>query len=61
MKTAKIILTNIKDPDGWQELAEALGLSANARKKFFEFGEYASIEIVVDADCNIVGGRILKI
>lgn len=58
MKTAKIILTNIKDPDGWQELAEALGLSANARKKF---GEYASIEIVVDADCNIVGGRILKI
>lgn len=72
-KTAKIQLDSIKDPDGWHNLIHELGLSdvddagedraSTEKQKFvedhFEFGEYASLELVVDEDLNVVGGRIL--
>jgi hypothetical protein len=72
-KTAKIVLQDVKDPDGWHELASELGLisrddegndTSDPKKrklfeKHFDFGEYASVEIEVDEDLKIVGGRIL--
>jgi hypothetical protein len=66
-KTAKIVLESVKDPDGWWELITALGLggddpeSAKKRKAHWEWGEYASVEIEVDEDLNIIGGRILPL
>jgi hypothetical protein len=73
MKTAKIVLGPIKDSDGWRKLLFALGhinvddrgedeaseVSQALIKKYFEFCEYASIEIEVDETLRIVGGRIL--
>ena len=60
-KTAEITLENIKDSDGWYELANDLGLSEEETYKTFEYGEYGTITIVVDENLNIVGGRIHKI
>lgn len=58
MKTSTIAI-GCKEPDLFQELAEDLGLSDVKRRKFFEFGEYANLEIEVDENLNIVGGRFL--
>jgi hypothetical protein len=60
-KTATIVLTCVKDPDGWGDLAHELGLSAETRGRFFEFGEVANLELVIDEDMNIVGGRVLPV
>lgn len=78
MKTAKIVLSSIKD-HGWWDLLLELGLlavkgedgcdgsepiSAEVAEKInqhFKYGEYASIEIEVDDDMNIIGGRILRL
>lgn len=78
MKTEKIVLRSIKDPDGWSQLAFNLrfdkfkkdnpNLSEDElHDKFyelvisqkFEWGEYADIEIIVDENFNIVGGKII--
>ena len=72
-KTAKIYLNEIKDSDGWHQLLHELGLittdgegndtSTPANKelvrKHFQWGEYASLELEIDEDLNVVGGRIL--
>ena len=60
-KTATIVLDSIKDPDGWGDLISALDLTEAKRKKHFEYSEYASVELEVDQDLNIVGGRILPL
>jgi len=59
--TATIVLSSVKDPDGWGEIIHELGLSEAKARKFFEFHEYASLEIEIDADMNIVGGRVLPL
>ena len=61
MKTHTIRLYDIKDPDGWGELIYDLKLKKDVRKKHFEYSEYASIEIEVDENLNIISGRILKV
>lgn len=61
VKTATIRLDDVKDPDGWQELMHKLGVSDEKRRRFLEHGEYASFEMVVDENMNIVGGRIFRI
>lgn len=74
MKTAKLILDSIKDPDKFTEMCWELGLIREDDRgrdydsvesplvaKHFEFHEYASIEIEVDENLNIVGGRFLPI
>ncbi|MCK9430965.1 MAG: hypothetical protein M0R17_13400 [Candidatus Omnitrophica bacterium] len=48
MKTAKIILSSIKDPDGWMELVHIL-----------KFEQFETEHIGMDEDFNIVGGKIL--
>jgi len=72
-KTATIVLYDIKDPDGWQELLTKLGLidtdeegvnrapkaAQKLVQKHFDCGEYASLELEIDEDLNVVGGRIL--
>lgn len=62
-KTSTIVLEDIKDPDGWGALITALGYSGyeneHRRRKFFRWGEYAAVELVIDEDMNIVGGRVL--
>lgn len=70
MKTATIKLESIKDSDGWFSLCSDLGLIKYSEDdegetnndivyKMFEYGEYADMEIVVDENFNIVGGRII--
>jgi len=78
MKTAKITIDNIKDSDGWYELANDLLFNKfklehptlnddDASDKFydevvskkFQYGEIANIEIEVDENFNIVGGKII--
>lgn len=54
----KITLKNIKDSDGWMELANDLGYTNEEAYKIFEYGEYANLTIEVDKDLNIVGGKI---
>lgn len=62
-KTATIVLKDIKSSDGWGPLISALGYGGDEneerRNKFFEFHEYASIELTIDEDMNVVRGRIL--
>lgn len=58
-KTSTITLSNIKDSDGWFELGNDLGLSHKQIYKIFEYGEYANIEIEVDENLNIIGGKII--
>lgn len=58
-KTSKITIDNIKDSDGWFDLGHTLGLSEEKIYKTFEYGEYAKIQIEVDEDLNIIGGKII--
>ena len=74
MKTSTVELENIKYSDGWmdmiydlfQEKFEAEYDEDEAHDKInekansvFEYGEYGNIEIIVDENLNIVGGRII--
>ncbi len=58
-KTASITIDNIKDTDGWFDMGNTLGLSEEKIYKTFEYGEYAKIQIIVDEDLNIIGGKII--
>ncbi len=72
-KTAKIVLDDIKDPDGWQEVLRGLGFVScdedgndtsteehrRLVKEHFKWGEYASLELEIDEDLNVVGGKVL--
>lgn len=60
MKTTKITLADIKNHD-WDMVAQELELSEEKRKKYIEYGEFASTEIEIDENLNIVGGKILKL
>lgn len=60
-KTSEIVLSSIKDPDTWGELIHALKLPASKAKKHFDCSEYASLELTIDEDLNIIGGRILRL
>jgi hypothetical protein len=57
-RTARIVLDSVKDPDGWGEVIARLGLDKGKRERFFEWSEYASLELFVDSDMNVTG-RIL--
>jgi hypothetical protein len=59
MKTATITLESVKCTDGWYELGLELGLSGEEIGKVFEYGEYGTVEIVVNEKLEIVGGRVI--
>lgn len=61
MKTAKIVLSDVKDPDLFHELVHKLKIPRAVENRHFAFGEYASLEIEVNAKLEIVGGRFLPI
>lgn len=58
MKTETIELTDIKCHD-WYAVGMGLGLSEKKIDDVFEYGEFGSIEIIIDENLNIVGGRII--
>lgn len=60
MKTSKITLDTIKD-EGWGDVVQELELSDEKADQYFEYCEYASIEIEIDENLNIIGGRVLKL
>jgi hypothetical protein len=49
----------VKCTDGWYELGLELGLSGEEIGKVFEYGEYGTVEIVVNEKLEIVGGRVI--
>lgn len=75
MAIGTILLENVKDSDGWMGLVydifsdkyEKEGLSEddlhdklhNKANSIFHYGEYTDLEIEVDENLNIVGGRII--
>jgi hypothetical protein len=61
MKTATIQLGSIKDPDGWGNLIHELGLSEEKRRQYFQWGEYADLELEIDENLQVVSGRILPV
>jgi hypothetical protein len=59
--TAKIILRDVKSSDGWAELAAGLQLPPNLCARYFEHGEFASLELVFNSSLMVVGGTVLPI
>lgn len=59
MKTAKVVLENVKDADGWADLMTSLGVPQEEWGRHLEYGEFASLELEVDRDLKVVGGRII--
>jgi hypothetical protein len=59
--TTRIVICDVKDPDGWGRVIQALKLSKDTSNAFFEFGEYASLELTIDENLRIVEGRILPV
>jgi hypothetical protein len=59
-KTATIQLY-CKEPDEFGNLIEDLGLSETKADAHFEFGEYATLELTIDSDLRVVGGRVVPL
>lgn len=69
MKTAKIVLSNIKQCDAWADVCHQLGLckikdeegdfTGEEIYNIFEYGEYGNLEIIIDENLNIIGGKII--
>jgi hypothetical protein len=64
MRTAKITLYNIKESDGWFQLCSTLFPNEEGENEkcyeMFKYGEYGTLEIIVDENFNIIGGKIIK-
>jgi hypothetical protein len=58
-RRATIVLADVKDSDGWGELATALGLSDEVREAHFRYGEFATLELEIDDELQVVGGRVV--
>lgn len=58
-RTAAFVIEDHKDPDAWHELCAELGIPDDKAKRFLRWGEYGSIELTIDEDFNVVGGRVL--
>ncbi len=57
-ETSTICLT-VKDPDEFWHLIDELELDYEAKKEYFEHGEYATIELTFDKNLKVVKGQIL--
>ena len=60
LKTYTIQLTNIKDPDRFNELCWELDISEKLQDKYFAYGEYANLELTFDQKLNIASAQLLK-
>jgi hypothetical protein len=59
LRRATITLQQIHESDAWMELATALGWTEDDQRHWLEYGDYASVELVVQANGAIVGGRLI--
>lgn len=59
MKTSSITLDSIKCTDGWYQVGNELGFSDEKINKVFEYGEFGNIEIIIDENLNIIGGKVI--
>lgn len=50
---------DFKEPDICSELIDHHKLSKATREKYFECDEYGSIEILLDKQLNVVGGKLI--
>ncbi len=49
----------VNEPDEIGSLCDALKLDKATYNEYFEFGEYATIELEVDEALKVVGGRFV--
>lgn len=61
MKTTKVNLGRIKIPGMGSKIAEELGISYDSVDQYFEWDEYMEIEIEIDENMVIVGGKFKKL
>jgi hypothetical protein len=61
LKTTRVIVPDIKEPDVWSEMAANLGVPAHVRDRFLQFGEYASLELEVNEKLEIVSARFIPL
>lgn len=59
MRTSRILLEDVKSPDGWAALMTDLGIPQEKWDDHLQYGEFATIEVEVDSQMRIVGGRIV--
>lgn len=58
-KTSTVVFY-IKDPDQWGQLIGELDLDTRMIDKFFEFAEYATVQLTFDESLNVVKGCLLR-
>jgi hypothetical protein len=61
LKTTRVIVPDIKEPDAWSEMLAELGVPAHVRDRFLQFGEYASLELEVNEKLEIVSARFIPL
>ena len=59
MSTIKIELSMLKEPDLWWEVREKFDLSDDVFYHYFEYGDYGAIELEIDENLNVVGGKLV--
>lgn len=57
-KTAEVTFY-IKGPDEWGSLIRTLGLTEAQQNRYFEWGEYATVELEFDEELMVVRGKLL--
>lgn len=60
MITMKIKLEMLKSPDLWWEVKERFNMGDDVFFRYFDYGDYGAIEVEIDENLNIVGGRFIK-
>ena len=55
-----IKLTDIKEPDKFNELLYRLDIPKELRDEYFEFAEYIDLELAFDDELNIVNAKVLE-
>lgn len=57
-KTCTVTLCTIKSEE-WGALIYELGLDEDVARRHFEHGEYADLELTINADLKVVGGKVI--
>ena len=60
LKPTTLKILQHKDPELRDYLAP-LNLPESVERQYLEFGEYISLEVVIDSNLNIVGGRVMPL
>lgn len=60
MITIKIKLEMLKSPDLWWEVKKRFNMGDYFFFRYFDYGDYGAIEVEIDENLNIAGGRFVK-